>query len=282
VERSDVGHRAERNQIEQGEQVRLGPRVEQPALAQHPHGRHREQKGDPDRGKVAMRRGLVAFVEPVGIDQREGRGQLGRAFVMIDHHHVDPGFARHAQRFKRHCPAIDRDDQPRSFTSQPHQRLARWAIALKQPVGDVGAGIEPEIAQQSDQQCRAGRAVDIVIAVNRDLLPGEHRLGQSLGGSVHVAQQAGIGQERAQRGVAVALDILGSNTPGEQELGDQVVFKPGSRAGIERHVARPPAPDAPGKRFVDAKNGGKGGAHRAGLADRADEQKNRANFDVGK
>jgi hypothetical protein len=69
---------------------------------------------------------------------------------------------------------------------------------------------------------------------------------------------------------------------GEQELGDQVVFKPGSRAGIERHVARPPAPDAPGKRFVDAKNGGKGGAHRARLADRADEQKNRANFDVGK
>ena len=49
-------------------------------------------------------------------------------------------------RLERLCAAIDRDDQVRALALQPHQRLARGAIALHQPVGDIGARRQPQVA----------------------------------------------------------------------------------------------------------------------------------------
>jgi hypothetical protein len=71
--------------------------------------------------------------------------------VVIDHDHIDPGgVAMPAPRAP--CAAIDGDDQAAAFARQPHQRLARRAIAFEQAVGDVVAASWPSIAQQADQQ----------------------------------------------------------------------------------------------------------------------------------
>ena len=67
----------------------------------------------------------------------------------------------------------------------------------------------PKVAQQADEQRGAGRAVDVIVAINGHLFAAHHRLGQPFGGGVHVAEDRGIGQEMAERRIAVALDIFG-------------------------------------------------------------------------
>ena len=73
-------------------------------------------------------------------------GEGGRAFVMIDHHHVHARNARHVERLERLRAAIDRHDQLRAFFRQPDQRRARWSVSLHQAVWDIGARLEPQIA----------------------------------------------------------------------------------------------------------------------------------------
>ena len=76
----DIGDGAERDDIEQVEQARLGAVGEPAARAQRPDQRRAEQEGDADRGEMAVRRAL-ALVEPVGIDQRMGDGAARSAHL---------------------------------------------------------------------------------------------------------------------------------------------------------------------------------------------------------
>ena len=68
----DVGDGAERDEIEQVDQLRLLAACEDSrAPRKVAEQRRAEQEGDADRGEMAVRGALVALVEPVGIDQRE-------------------------------------------------------------------------------------------------------------------------------------------------------------------------------------------------------------------
>ena len=78
LELGDVGDGAERDEIEQLDQLRLRPAGEEAARAQRAEQGRAEQEGDADRGEMAVRRRLRAFVEPVRIDQREGVRERGR------------------------------------------------------------------------------------------------------------------------------------------------------------------------------------------------------------
>jgi hypothetical protein len=155
-----------------------------------------------------MRRRLVAFVEPVGVDQRIGGGEGARAFVVIDHDHIHTGAFRHFQRLERLRAAIDRDDQARSGFGELHQRRAGRAIALHQPVRDIIARLQPQLAQQADQQRRAGRAIDIIIAINGDRLARLHRVGKAGSRPVHVAEDRRVRHEVAQRRCAMRFHFL--------------------------------------------------------------------------
>lgn len=118
-----IGDGAERDQIEQVDQLRLGPVGEEAAPAQFAQQRRAQQEGDTHRRQMAVRRAL-ALVEPVGVHQRMGHRQRGGAFVVIDDDHVHHRRARHLQRVERLRAAIDRHDQPRAALGDPHQRLA--------------------------------------------------------------------------------------------------------------------------------------------------------------
>ena len=67
VQRGDVGHRAERHEVEQLDQLRFRAVREEATLAQRADGRHRQQEGDADRGEVAVRRAGLA-PRPTGWD----------------------------------------------------------------------------------------------------------------------------------------------------------------------------------------------------------------------
>ena len=199
-----------------------------------------------------MRRTHFTLVEPVGIDQCRRLGQLGRAFVVIDHDHVDPGIMRHQQRLVRHRAAIDGDDQAGALLGQPHQRFARRSIAFEQAVRDVILRFQPQRPQQPDQQSRAGCAIDVIVAVDRRCFAGQHGLRQAFGGGIHVAQLGWIGQEAAQRRIAVPLDVVSPDPARQQKLRHQVMIE--ARPIAEVHVATAPAPDTARDRAAQAED----------------------------
>jgi hypothetical protein len=203
MQRGDIGHRAQRHQIEQRKQRAIAGRAGVVYLVQLAPHRDGQQEGHANRRQMAMRRADLAFIEPVWVHHRHGTRQLMRAFVVIDHDHLHPGIRRHGQRIMRHGAAIDRDDQLRAFLPQPHQSLAAGAIALQQAVGDVVAGIMAAQADQADQQRGAGGAIDVVIAIDRHRLALDDGLSDAAGGHIHILKMRGVGQELTQGGAAL-------------------------------------------------------------------------------
>jgi hypothetical protein len=276
----DVGDRAQSDEIEQLDKFRLLAVGEKAAAAQRPQQGGAEQERHADRGEMPLSRALLALVEPVGVDDREAVGERGRAFVVVDDDHVDPGRLRRRERLERLGAAIDGDDQRRAGLGDPHQRLARRAIALHQPVGDIGLRLEPERAQQADEQGGGGRAVDVVIAEDRHLFPALDGVGEPFGRLVHVAEDGRIGHEAAQRRRPVALEILAPDAAGEEELVDEIVGLKAGIAGIGRAAA--PAPRLPEDRARHAADMGGSHQHRPSLGQRRALVNPRPQFRCGK
>ena len=83
LERHHVGDGAERDQIEEAEQIGLRPRAgPEAARAQLAVDRDHGHEHEPDRGEMAE---PGEIVEPVRIDDRERRRQRLVGLVMVDH-----------------------------------------------------------------------------------------------------------------------------------------------------------------------------------------------------
>ncbi len=150
----------------------------------------------------------VAFIKPIGVHHRDGSGQFAGALVMIDDDHVDSGIVRHCQRVMRHRAAIYGHDQARTLCAQTHQGFSRWAISLQQPIGNVMARLVSQHSQELDDERGTGRAIDVVIAEHGYRLTSHHRLGNTIGGDVHVLEFGWVGQKLAQGRRALASQII--------------------------------------------------------------------------
>ena len=88
----DVGDGAERDEVEQVDDLRLGAvAAKRPRLAQLAEQRDAEQERHSDRGEMAVRGAVLAFVEAVGVDHRDGDREQAGALVVVDDDHVEPG-----------------------------------------------------------------------------------------------------------------------------------------------------------------------------------------------
>ena len=76
--------------------------------------------------------------------------------------------------------------------------------------------MQPQIAQQPDQQGRACRAIDVIVAEDAHIFLTLYGVGQALGRHVHVAKQAGIGHETADRGIAMRVQPIARATARQQ------------------------------------------------------------------
>ncbi len=93
-------------------------------------------------------------------------------------------------------------------------------VALGHAVRHVMQHGAAEAAQQRDRQRRAACAVHVVVAEHADRLAARHRVGQPLGRDVHVGQQRGIRQQRAQgrfeeMAGSVDIDAAGGQQPAD-------------------------------------------------------------------
>ena len=219
----DIGHGAERDQVEQVEDLGLGERLEGTASAQFAEQRDAEQERHAHGGKMPVRGAVRALVEAVGIDQRMGDREQAGALVVVDDDHVEPGRAGLLQRLERLRSAIDAHRDARAARLELDQRLARRPIALHQPVWDIDDRLGAEPAEQQHQQRGAGRAIDVIVAEDRDRLALLDGVGEALGALVHVLEAARVGQEVADLRLAMPRQILARHSAGEQQLVDQFV-----------------------------------------------------------
>ena len=195
------------------------------------------------------------IVGPVRIDQRVDLGQFIAALMMIDddHRHAEP--PRFRQRLEAGGAAIDRHQQRGALVRQRAHRLDIGAVAFENAVGNVDQRIEPAMAQMPGQQRRRGRAVDVVIAEDRDLLAARRRVRNALGRGFHLRHGIGIGHQFADGRIEKVLDRVDLDiAPGQhprQHFRQLIALRdrqrPRRAAGIE-----PVAPQFSGRRMRHA------------------------------
>ena len=76
--------------------------------------------------------------------------------------------------------AIDGDEKRRAALGERADRLDVGAVAFENPVGDMHDRLDAADAQEARQQGRRGRAIDVVVAEDRDLLAAHHGVGEPL------------------------------------------------------------------------------------------------------
>ena len=162
-----------------------------------------------------------------------------------------PSAAARAERLGARRPAVDRHDEAGALGDERLDRARVGAVALEQAVGDIDARGDAVMGEEAAQQRGGRRAVDVVVAEQRHRLALLHRVGEARGRRVHVAQRAGIGQQRLERGVEHRRHVVerdaarGEHAP--QQLGQSVPLADGGRHG-ERVACEPLTPGKPARR----------------------------------
>lgn len=191
------------------------------------------------------------IVEPVRIDQGVDLRQFRAGLMMVDH---DDGHAEtfcFGERLDAGGAAIDGDEQRGALFGQRTHGFRVGPVALEDAVGNVDQRVKPAMAQMPGQQRRRGRAVDIVVAENRDLLAVPCGIRDPLRGGLHLRHRERVRQKLAYGWIeeicdGVAVDTAARQHP-RQQLGQLVALHDGERL---RRTARiqPVAPKLVGER----------------------------------
>ena len=126
--------------------------------------------------------------------------------MVIDDDDGHPELSRFRQRLDAGGAAIDRHQQRRALARKRAHGLHIGPVAFENAVGNMDQGIEPAMAQMPGQQRRGGRAVDVVIAEDRDLLAARGRVRDALGRGFHLRHGVGIGHQFADGRIEEILD----------------------------------------------------------------------------
>ena len=266
LQRHHVGHRAERDQIEEAEEIGLVPLCRpEPARAQLAVERNHRHEHEADSREVAE---TGQIVEPVRIDHRERGGKALVGLVMVDHDDVETEAARFEQRLVAGGPAIDRDQQRRALPGQRSDRLRVRAIALEQTIGNMNERAQTAVAEKAPEQPRGRGAVDVIVAEDRDGLAARDRIRQPRRGGGQVGEPIGIGHQRAHRRIEKAHDLVhldpASCDDARQQLRHMLVPLSDCERACLPALVEPVAPRAATERALDAEEASSGRGCRCG------------------
>jgi len=163
----------------------------------------------------------VGTVGMVGVHHRHGGGQDLLAGVVVGDDHLDALFSGIGHLVHGGDAAVHRDDEGDPLGGEVVDGLVVEAVALLQPVGDVGQDSAPFGAEELRQQTGGGDAVHVVVAVDRHEFfilncpaDARHRL-------VHVPQEHGVVGDAAV-GIEQSPGLFpGGNAPGGEDPGQQ-------------------------------------------------------------
>ena len=126
--------------------------------------------------------------------------------VMVGDDQIHAELAGHVGGLERRDAAIDGDENARARLGQGAHRLAVEAVAFLDPMGDIEIDLGAEQGQQLPEDGDAGDAVDVVVAVDGDLLFLLDGLAQAGDGRLdprHMGRPDQLGQLRLQEHVAL-------------------------------------------------------------------------------
>ena len=252
-ERHHIADRAERDQVEPAQEVRLGTVGAVPAAGpEQTVDRDHRHVGDADGGQGAEAGEIVLAV---GIDHGDRRRPLGAKLVMVDHHDIDAKRPGLGERFEAGGATVDRHDQAGALPGQRAQRFRVRPVALEQAIGDIDQRVEPLMAQEARQQRRRRCAVDIVIAEDGNALAGHDRIGDARRGGLHVGHHGRVGHQRPEARRQELRRLVHADTAPRQDarhdIGDLVSLGDGKRH-IAGRAIQPLEPAAAAKRALDA------------------------------
>ena len=205
-----VGHGAHRRQIGVLPEHQAGPvrsRRRHGQLQGHPHA------GQPLEG--------VGTVGAVGVHHRRSLRDGLLALMVVGDDHVNPQLPG-----KLHLPgggdaAVHRDDQRDPLPGQVEDRLLIEAVALLQPVGDVGAHPPPQPGEAVGEQTGGRNAVHVVVPIDRNGLPPLQGPGDPEDRPVHVLEQHGVQQRLFPGGEQLPGLLRLCHAPGGQDAGQK-------------------------------------------------------------
>ena len=164
--------------------------------------------------------------------------------VVVGDDHVEPEPASFSDLVDGGDPAVHGQHERDAVLRQARERLAGHPVAFVEAAGQVPLDVRPELAQARDRECGRADAVDVVVAVHADALPGGDRRADPVARGRAVAEQARVvarrfgGEERTRRlGVAEpAPDEDAGSDPADPER-----RREGARLTVRAGTDRPAA-----------------------------------------
>ena len=138
-------------------------------------------------------------------DGAGGRQCIARQMV-VGHDDVELSLqARHV--LDRRNATVNGNEQRRCFRNLFERRTVE-AIAFAEAVRDVDVGIGAERTQAGAEQCRRRHAVDVVVAIDRDMLAALDGLRDAGDGLLHVLHEERVIEVLQMLGVEEALRVV--------------------------------------------------------------------------
>ena len=190
------------------------------------------------------------IVFAIGIDDRHGVRQRRRRLMVIEHDHLEAEPSRLGERRVADRAAVDCHDQRRALAGEVRHRFDIGTVAFGDSVGDVDNRFAAAGFEVFADQRRAARAVDVIVAEDRDPLAPLDRKAQPVGRRLHIGKFERVRHQVAQGRIEIALDRLGRDAAPGEDAGDQLIVSADLRDGEGSHLARPvePRPPRPAKR----------------------------------
>ncbi len=163
--------------------------------------------------------------------------------MVIDHDDVEAGAGGGGERRMGGDAAIDGDDDAGALFLQLQQRRFVRPVAFALPIRNIRDAAAAGRGNEPAQQRRGGRAVDIVVAEDRNGLAALDGLDETLNRAVHILEHRGIGQHFAQRRRQELLRVVKRDVARRQHAADDLRHPQPLRErqrGAVAAAARPP------------------------------------------
>ncbi len=116
------------------------------------------------------------------------------------------------------------------------------------------SGVEPGNAQEARHECRRRRAIDIVVAEDRDGFAAHHRIGDAPRRHRHSGKHVGVRHQPLDGGIEIGLDLIDLDIAPGDDAGQQfrqAVALPDRHRARTAAVIEPVAPGTPGRGALD-------------------------------
>ena len=155
--------------------------------------------------------------------------------MMVEHHHVQAELLGLSERYIAGGATVDRHQQLHAALGERPDGVDVRPVTFENPVGNMHDRIEPALTQVAAQQRRRRRAIDVVIAEDRDAFLADHRVGETGRRRLHVGEHMRIWHQPLDGGIEIRLRLVGLDTPARQHPRQQFrqsePLRDGERAG---------------------------------------------------